>query len=381
VHWTQVYDPLGRWWLSTLVAALPVLVLFGLLSGLRVRPHWCAIAGAATAVLVAIVFFHMPTALALVSFGYGVAFGLLKIAWIVLSAVFLYDISVECGQFEIMKESVASITADRRLQVLLVAFCFGALIEGAAGFGAPVAIAGAFMIGLGFRPFHAAALNLIANTAPVAWGAIGTPVHTLAAISGLSESDLNAMIGRILPLTAVLVPLWLVRTLVGWAETFEVLPAILVVGISFALTQFLWSNYIDSNLVDIVAGAVSIFATLVFLRFWKPKRVWRFDYDGKESSLPAPSDEVRDDLGGEWAPANFDGHLKARLYSKAQIARAWMPFVVLSAFVLLWGLPRIKLSMNRATTPAFTVVLPNGRLRPGPPGAGRCQAHGGSGTF
>src|SRR4051812_48297453 len=185
----------------------------------------------------------MPVLLAMVSFGYGVAFGLLKIAWIVLAAVFLYDISVETGQFEIMKHSVAGITADRRLQLLLVAFCFGALIEGAAGFGAPVAIAGAFMIGLGFRPFHAAALNLIANTAPVAWGAIGTPVHTLAAVSGLSESDLNAMIGRILPLTAILVPLWLVRTLVGWKETFEVLPAILVVGVSFALTQYLWSNH------------------------------------------------------------------------------------------------------------------------------------------
>ena len=368
MHWTQVYDPFGRWWLSTIVAALPVVVLFGLLAGLRVKPHWCAIAAALTAVFVGIVFFHMPVVLAMVSFGYGVAFGLLKIAWIVLAAVFLYDISVETGQFEIMKESVAGITGDRRLQVLLVAFCFGALIEGAAGFGAPVAIAGAFMIGLGFRPFHAAALNLIANTAPDACGAIGTPVHTLAAVSGLSESDLNAMIGRILPLTAVLVPLWLVRTLVGWKETFEVLPAILVVGISFALTQYLWSNYVDSNLVDIVAGAVSIVATLLFLRFWKPKRIWRFNYDAKETSVPPPSDEVRDDMGGAWPPTTFDGHLTTRSYSNAQITRAWMPFVILSVFVLLWGLPSIKLAMNRTTTPAFTVVLPNGKIRPGPPG-------------
>lgn len=170
MQWTQIYDPLGHWWLSTLVAALPIMVLFGLLAGLRVKPHWCAVAGASTAVAVAIIFFKMPPALAALSFGYGVAFGVLKIAWIVLAAVYLYDISVETGQFEIMKESVAGITADRRLQVLLVAFCFGAFIEGAAGFGAPVAIAGAFMIGLGFKPFHAAALNLIANTAPVAWG-------------------------------------------------------------------------------------------------------------------------------------------------------------------------------------------------------------------
>src|SRR5215470_13799113 len=244
MQWTQVYDPLGHWWLSTLVAALPILVLFTLLAGLKVKPHWCAIAGAATAVVVAIIFFKMPPALAATSFVYGVAFGILKIAWIVLAAVYLYDISVETGQFEIMKESVAGITADRRLQVLLVAFCFGAFIEGAAGFGAPVAIAGAFMIGLGFKPFHAAALNLIANTAPVAWGAIGTPVHTLAAVSGLPEAQLNSMIGRILPITAIIVPFWPVRAMVGWRETFEVLPAILVVGLSFAATQFFWSNFV-----------------------------------------------------------------------------------------------------------------------------------------
>jgi lactate permease len=223
----------------------------------------------------------------------GVAFGILKIAWIVLAAVFLYDISVETGQFEIMKESVAAITPDRRLQLLLVAFCFGALIEGAAGFGAPVAIAGAFMIGLGFRPFHAAALNLIANTAPVAWGAIGTPVHTLAAVSALPESDLNAMIGRILPFTAIIVPFWLVRTMVSWKETVEVIPAILVVGVSFGLTQFVWSNYVDSNLVDIVAGMVSVIATLDFHNLWKPRNIWRFDYDRPPAPLQRPATRSR----------------------------------------------------------------------------------------
>src|SRR6195256_2638201 len=311
MQWTQIYDPFGHWWLSTLVAALPIIVLFGLLAGLKVKPHWCAIAGASTAVIVAVIFFKMPWILAVASFAYGVAFGLLKIAWIVLSAVFLYDISVETGQFEIMKESIAGITSDRRLQVLLVAFCFGAFIEGAAGFGAPVAIAGAFMIGLGFRPFHAAALNLIANTAPVAWGAIGPPVHTLAAVCGLPESDLNAMIGRILPFTAVIVPFWLVRTMVGWSETFEVLPAILVVGLSFGFTQFFWSNHVDSNLVDIVAGAVSIVATVAFLHFWKPKRIWRFDYDQKEPSLPPPAGQIADQAGGEWAAKEFDGFGKS----------------------------------------------------------------------
>jgi len=334
--WTQVYDPLHNWILSTLVAALPILVLFGLLAGLRVKPHWCAIAGAGTAVLVAVSVFGMPVSLAGMSFLYGVAFGVLKIAWIVLAAVYLYDISVFTGQFEIMKESVAGITADRRLQLLLVAFCFGAFIEGAAGFGAPVAIAGAFMIGLGFQPFQAAALNLIANTSPVAWGAIGTPVHTLAAVSGLPESDLSAMIGRILPITGIIVPFWLVRAMVGWAETFEVLPAILVVGVSFSVTQYLWSNHVDSNLVDIAGGVVSLLATVGFLRFWRPKRVWRFE--GERAAAPA-------------------GATPARKYTAGQILKAWMPFAILSLTVFAWGLPAIKGAINRATTPVWTVPL------------------------
>jgi lactate permease len=368
MQWTQIYDPLGHWWLSTLIAALPIIVLFSLLAGLKVKPHWCAIAGAATAVLVAILVFKMPATLAGLSFFYGVAFGVLKIAWIVLAAVYLYDISVETGQFEIMKESIAGITADRRLQVLLVAFCFGAFIEGAAGFGAPVAIAGAFMIGLGFKPFHAAALNLIANTAPVAWGAIGTPVHTLAAVTALPESDLNAMIGRILPFTAVIVPFWLVKTMVSWRETFEIFPAIAVVGVSFALTQFFWSNYVDSNLVDIMGGVVSLIATLAFLKFWKPKKIWRFDYDDKPAVPRTATAGISDDLGGEWSADKFDGVVAPKTYTAGQVLKAWMPFAILSIFVLLWGLPKIKLAMNQATTPAFKVVLPNGKVRPGPPG-------------
>ncbi|MGA8557623.1 MAG: lactate permease LctP family transporter [Candidatus Acidiferrales bacterium] len=369
MSWTQVYDPAGIWWASTLIAALPILVLFTLLAGFKVKPHWCAIAGAATAVAVVTVVFKMPVLLAASSFAYGVAYGILKIAWIVLAAVYLYDISVETGQFEIMKESIAGITPDRRLQVLLVAFCFGAFIEGAAGFGAPVAIAGAFMIGLGFRPFHAAALNLIANTAPVAWGAIGTPVHALAAVSNLPESDLNAMIGRILPFTAVIVPLWLVRTMASWSETLEVLPAILVVGISFAATQFLWSNFRDSNLVDIMGGVVSIICTVIFLHFWKPKRIWRFDYD-REASVPATatSRKIADDMGGDWNAKEFDGYVTPRKYPFATVAKAWMPFAILSLFVFAWGYPSVKLAINKATTPAFHVLQADGKPRPGAPG-------------
>lgn len=394
--WTQVYDPFGHWWLSTLVAALPIIVLFTLLAGLRVRPHLCAMAGAVTAFLVSVAAFHMPALQAGASLLYGVAFGLLKIAWIVVAAVYLYDLTVETGQFEIMKQSVAAITPDRRLQLLLVAFCFGALMEGAAGFGAPVAIAGAFMIGLGFKPFQAAALNLIANTAPVAWGAIGTPVHTLALVTALPESDLNAMIGRILPFTAIIVPFWLVRAMVGWAETFEVLPAILVVGGSFAATQYLWSNHVDSNLVDIASGAVSLLVTLAFLRAWQPKHIWRFadervpevkpaaqDMGGTRTLRPtgtgpteayasttalplrpylvpptgAPSEpggplHEADQMDVEWDVA-ADRSVQPPHYTTRQVLRAWMPFAILSIFVLLWGLPSVKKVMNTHTTPAF----------------------------
>jgi lactate permease len=335
VTWTQVYDPLGHWWLSTVVAALPILVLLTLLAGFRVKAHLCAVAGAATAIICAILVFGMPARLALASFLYGGAFGLLKIVWIVIAAVFLYDISVDTGQFEIMKHSIAAITPDRRLQVLLVAFSFGAFLEGAAGFGAPVAIAGAFMIGLGFKPFQAAVLNLIANTAPVAWGAIGTPVHTLAAVTALPESDLSAMVGRILPWTAIIVPFWLVRTFVTWAETFEVLPAILVVGVSFAGVQYFWSNHVDSNLVDIAAGSASIVATLLFLRVWQPKHIWRFEDERGEDAAKLKRGDV------------------AVVHTAGVLFRAWMPFALLSLFVLLWGLPTIKTAMGKATTPAF----------------------------
>jgi len=355
VTWTQNYDPLGHPWLSTLLAALPILVLLGLLAGLKVQPHICAIAGAAAAVSCAVLIFKMPVALAAASFGYGVAFGLLKIIWIVIAAVFLYDISVETGQFEIMKESVAAITPDRRLQLLLVAFCFGSFVEGSAGFGAPVAIAGAFMIGLGFRPFQAAVLNLIANTAPVAFGAIGTPVHTLALVSGLPDGDLNKMIGRILPFTAAIVPFWLVRTMVSWNETLEVLPAILVVGLSFAGMQYFWSNHVDSNLVDIAAGIFSMLAALVFLRVWKPKQIWRFPEEREAASSRAGTQKeiVHAATGDEWQIGV--AHLSGRKfrYTGAQIAKAWMPFAILSVLVLCWGLPSIKTAMGKATTPAF----------------------------
>jgi lactate permease len=347
--WTQVYFPFGEhnWWLSALVGALPIIVLFTLMAGLRVKPHWSALTAAITAVLVAHYVFTMPFSLAGGSFLYGVATGLMNIVWIVVAAVYLYDISVSTGDFEIMKSSVGGITSDRRLQLLLVAFCFGAFIEGCAGFGSPVAIAGAFMIGLGFKPFHAAALNLIANTAPVAWGAIGTPVHMLATVSGLPEADMNAMIGRILPITAVIVPFWLVRAMVPWKETFEVLPAILVVGVSFASMQFFWSNRMDSNLVDITAGLFSLLCTVVFLLFWKPKKIWRFAEDSPPAAAGARGTAVPSVSGGS------TGVPSAHTHSAGKTLQAWLPFLILSVFVFLWGYKPVKDWMNVHTTPAW----------------------------
>ncbi len=357
--WTQVYFPFGeaRWWLSALVAALPIIVLFTLMAGLRVKPHWAALSGAITAVLVAHYTFTMPFSLAGGSFLYGVATGLMNIVWIVVAAVYLYDISVSTGDFEIMKSSVGGITSDRRLQLLLVAFCFGAFIEGCAGFGSPVAIAGAFMIGLGFKPFHAAALNLIANTAPVAWGAIGTPVHMLTQVTGLPEADMNAMIGRILPITAIIVPFWLVRAMVPWKETFEVLPAILVVGISFASMQYFWSNHMDSNLVDITAGLFSLLCTVVFLMFWKPKKVWRF----AEDSAPAGA-------AGAAVPSvsgGSTGNTSVHAHSAGKTFQAWLPFLILSVFVFLWGYKPVKDWINVHTTPGWTTLDAKGKAKNG----------------
>ncbi len=344
MNWTQVYDPLHWWPISTLVAAIPIIILFYLLAVRGTAPQWAAMICAVLAIIVASAVFTMPIAMAAMSFVFGAAFGL-KIAWIVVAAVFLYDISVVTGQFEIMKDSVAAISQDRRLQALLVAFAFGAFVEGCAGFGAPVAISGAFMIGLGFDPFNAAILNLIANTAPVAWGSIGTPLHTLAAVTGLPLADLSAMTGRILPFTSLIVPFWLVRVMSSWKATIEVLPAILVCGISFAITQFLWSNFVDSNLVDIASAAACLLSMLVFLRFWQPKTIWRFK---NEAAAIKPHEHKK--------------------YTRAQVFRAWMPFLILTVFVLLWGLPSIKNTLNRATTPSFAVTLPDGKPRPGPPG-------------
>ena len=323
--WIQRYDPVGSWPISTFVSALPVLVLLGLLATGRAGAWKAALAGLLTACLMAVGVFGMPSSMVLASTLVGVVFALFRIVWLIVAAVFLYDITVETGQFEIMKASVARLSADRRLQAVLVAFCFGALIEGAAGFGAPVAISAAFLVGLGFQPFQAALLCLIANTAPVAWGGIGIPILTLSRVTELDVQALSATAGRILPILSLVIPFWLVATLAGWRKTWEVRVPLVVIGGTFASVQFLWSNYVGFELVDIVSSVSSLVAGVVVIRLWRPRGIWRFERD----DVIEPSSRARITSGREGLTAR-------------RIARAWMPFAILTASVLLWGIPAIQ---------------------------------------
>src|SRR5579862_3126573 len=281
--WTQNYDPLGNLWLSTAAAALPVILLMALLATGRVSAPKAALVGLATALLLAILLYvpseasHGEWSLTmLAAAGNGAAFGLLPIGWIVLSAIFLYNLTVAAGQFEIVKHSVLSLSDDRRIQALLIAFSFGAFIEGAAGFGTPVAISAALMMGAGFTPLYAAGLALLANTSPVAFGALGTPIVMLAKVTGLSEFDLSAMAGRQLPIFSLMIPVWLVWVMAGWRGVVGVWPALLVCGGSFALVQCLMANLHGPMLVDVAGGLVSLISLALFLRLWQPRQLWHF---------------------------------------------------------------------------------------------------------
>lgn len=328
--WTQNYDPTGSPLWSTLLAALPVVVLLGLLATGRVPAQLAALAGLAAAVLVA-VFAFAPEEVAslasggraawartvLAAAGNGAAFGLFPIGWIVLAAIFLYTLTVETGHFDIVKCSITALSDDRRLQALLIAFAFGAFIEGAAGFGTPVAISAALMMGAGFRPLQAAGLALLANTSPVAFGALGTPILTLAKVTGLSELELSAMAGRQLPFFSLLVPVWLVWAMAGWRAAVGVWPALLVCGGSFAAVQFAVSNYHGPWLVDVAGGLVSLAALALFLKVWRPKQVWHFPDE------PSPQ-------------------TTQTTYTLRQVVSAWVPWALLTVFVFLWGLPDVK---------------------------------------
>ena len=326
--WSQNYDPLGWWPLSTLVSALPVLTLFFVLLVLRKRVWVSALAGMLMAVGLALVVFRMPAGMIAAASLNGFVFGFFRIAWIVIASIYLYNVAVETGQFQVMKESIAGLSSDRRLQVILIAFCFGAFLEGTGGGGAPVAIAGSFLIGLGFPHFQAATLCLLANTAPVAWGGVGNPIRVLNGVTGLPTHELNAMVGRILPPFSFILPAWLVITMVGWRKALEVLPALLVSGASFAAMQFYWSNYQETGLVDIVAAMFSLLVMVAFLKVWKPKRLLE---EGDARTL------------------------ELRSHGVLAVLRGWSPFALASVFIFLWALPSFAAYLK---VPALTFPTP-----------------------
>jgi len=337
--WTQVYDPLGCMIGSACLAALPIVVLLGLLATGRVPTPLAAGCGLATALALALLVYipdmgdpsvtfpervasWAPTVFAAAL--YGALFGLCPIGWIVLSAIFLYNLTVETEQFEIVKRSVVGLSPDRRIQALLIAFSFGAFIEGAAGFGAPVAITAALMVGTGFPPVLAAGLALLANTSPVAFGALGTPILTLARVTDQDPLILSAMAGRQLPFFSLLIPAWLVWVLAGWRGLLEVWPAIVTAGGSFALVQFLLANYHGPLLVDVLGGLVSLLAVVILLRFWQPARIWRFAHDEGATAVHKPT--------------------------RRETVRAWTPWLVLSLCVFAWGWAPVKERLQSLAT-------------------------------
>jgi len=340
--WMQNFDPLGNTWLSAAVAALPVVVLFYFLAVRRTAAWLSAVYAFLAAVAVALVVFRMPVVMVAGAVAQGLVFGWFRIAWIVVAAVFVYDISVESGQFEIIKRSIGDISEDRRLQVLLIAFAFGALLEGAGGGGAPVAVTGAMMIGLGFPPFQTALMCLIANSAPVAYGGLGNPVRTLVAVTGLPEADFSAMIGRILPLTTLVLPFWLVRVLCNTRDTLRVWPGLLACGITFGGIQFFWSNYMNATLVDIVGGIGTLLVLAVFFhKIWKPRQIWRY-----EGEAPAAQRMQATSADGGTVVAQ---HSQPQRLGFKRILVAWSPFLLLVVFVVLWGVPSVGKVLDKAS--------------------------------
>src|SRR5574337_259102 len=341
--WQQVYNPFGNMIISTLLAALPVVVLLVGLGILHLKAHWAAGAGLLTAFAVAVLGYGMPAEMAGRAAMLGVLTGLLPIGWIVLNIIFLHQLTEQNGSFQILQDSIANITEDRRLQLLLIAFSFGAFFEGAAGFGTPVAVTAAMLIGLGFSPLAASGLSLIANTAPVAYGALGTPVIALAAVTGLDLMQLSGMIGRLLPLFSFLVPIWLIVAFAGFRGMLAVWPAIFVTGISFAITQFLVSNYHGPWLVDVIAAIVSMVSLVLFLRVWKPKKVWTSTaLKGHEKDSGTPDLESEKPAGNEAAAA-------AAIFSKNDtraVMLAWLPWTILTVFVFVWGIPAVKHALD-----------------------------------
>jgi lactate permease len=372
--WNQVYDPLNSAVLSTIAAGIPVAVLLAALAFFHIRAHIAAGLALVAGIAIASLVFGMPAAMATKAAGYGIAAGLFPIGWIVLNIIFLHRLTTLNGYFKVLQNSISGITEDRRLQLLLVAFCFGAFFEGAAGFGTPVAVTGAILIGLGFSPLAASGLALIANTAPVAYGALGAPVIALAAVTGLDLHDLSAMIGRQLPFFSVLVPFWLIWAFAGFRGMREIWPAILVAGVSFAVPQFLVSNYHGPWLVDVVAAIVSMGSLTLFLKVWKPKKIWtsaaltgRVDNSAADiEPEPAPAADAQPARTNNLRPGSGDTDstvldrkpgLASAAAAQPRITtlRSWMPWAILSVFVFVWGTPMFKKMMDAIWAWKFAV--------------------------
>ena len=339
--WQQTYNPLSSMAVSTAFAAVPVVVMLVGLGFMHLKAHIAAGLGLLAALAIAIFAYGMPAEMAGKAAFLGGLTGLLPIGWIVLNIIFLHQLADANGSCKIQEDSIANITQDRRLQLLLIAFSYGAFFEGAAGFGTPVAVTAAILIGLGFSPLAASGLSLIANTAPVAYGALGTPIITLAKVHGYDLMALSAMVGRILPFFSVLVPFWLIWAFAGRKAMLEIWPAILVSGLSFAIPQFLVSNYIGPELVDVIAAISSMVCLVLFLRVWKPATIW--------TSTSLKGHETTQALGQKAAVAQFKHH------PPGDVARAWLPWLVLTVFVFVWGLPPVKNALNGIYAPSFPI--------------------------
>ncbi len=358
--WQQVYDPFGNMIISTLLGAIPVVVMLVGLGFLHLKAHIAAGAGLLAALAIAIFAYGMPAGMAGNAALLGGLTGLLPIGWIVLNIIFLHQLTEQNGSFKILQDSIAGITEDRRLQLLLIAFAFGAFFEGAAGFGTPVAVTAAILIGLGFSPLAASGLSLIANTAPVAFGALGTPIITLAKVHNYDVMAVSQMVGRQLPFFSLLVPFWLIWAFAGRKAMMEIWPAILVTGATFAISQFLVSNYIGPELVDVIAAIVSMVSLVGFLKVWQPKKIWT------SASLQGRVDNSMNDIEprtptsvaaglADGAKGGASRPVARTQHSRADIVRAWTPWAILTVFVFIWGLPPVKAFLNSLFAPNFPI--------------------------
>ncbi len=355
--WNQIYNPLGNATLSTIAAAIPVVTLLVLIASGKVKAHIAALVALIVANIIAIFIYTMPAAMSVKASLLGVVVGFFPIGWIVLNVIFLYRITVETGRFELLKRAIGGVTEDRRLQLLLIAFAFGAFFEGASGFGTPVAITGAVLIGLGFSPLAASGLSLIANTAPVAYGALGTPIQGLASVTGLDPYILGAMVGRQLPVFSLIVPFWVVWAFAGWKGMKDVWPAILVTGVSFAIPQFVISNYINPWIVDIGASLISMGCLILFLKVWQPKQLWL-----------SPALRGRDESAATMtAPKSMD---KTPL-TQAELWSALLPWIIVCIVMLIWGTGAFKTWANSIFTWNYPVPDLHNMINKVPPVAAK----------